>query len=47
LVVAELAEVKDRPGPDMGEMLTSFCARLYGRRSARSRAKKSVEAMRQ
>lgn len=28
---------------DMTEVLTSFCARLYGRRSARNRALKAVE----
>jgi putative resolvase len=28
----------------MIEMLTSFCARLYGRRSARSRARKALQA---
>jgi putative resolvase len=27
---------------DMVEVLTSFCARLYGRRSARNRALKAV-----
>jgi putative resolvase len=28
----------------MVEVLTSFCARLYGRRSAKNRAKKALEA---
>jgi len=28
----------------MIEVLTSFCARLYGRRSARNRAKKALRA---
>jgi putative resolvase len=27
---------------DMTEILTSFCARLYGRRSARNRAEKAL-----
>ncbi|MGI8683707.1 MAG: hypothetical protein ACR2MO_01145 [Acidimicrobiales bacterium] len=29
---------------DMVEVLTSFCARLYGRRSARHQADKAVHA---
>jgi putative resolvase len=28
----------------MVEVLTSFCARLYGRRSAKNRAEKALEA---
>jgi putative resolvase len=35
-------EVTDDLIPDMVEVLTSFCARLYGRRSARNRALKAV-----
>ncbi|MCG4568155.1 IS607 family transposase, partial [Bifidobacterium adolescentis] len=31
---------------DMTEVLTSFCARLYGRRAAKHRAEKALEAMR-
>ncbi len=38
-------EVKDDLVQDMIEVLTSFCARLYGRRSARNKAKKALEAM--
>lgn len=30
---------------DMIEVLTSFCARLYGRRSAKNKAKKALEAI--
>jgi len=30
---------------DMIEVLTSFCARLYGPRSARNKAKKALRAM--
>ncbi len=30
---------------DMLDVLTSFCARLYGRRSARNRAKRALEAI--
>jgi predicted site-specific integrase-resolvase len=47
VVVEELAEVKDELVKNMGKVLTSFCARLHGRRSARSRAKKAIEAIRQ
>jgi putative resolvase len=35
-------EVTDDLVRDMVEVLTSFCARLYGRRSARNRAIKAV-----
>ena len=41
LMVMESSEVKDDLVQDMIEVLTSFCARLYGRRSARNKAKKS------
>jgi putative resolvase len=42
LVVLEDGEVTDDLVGDMVEVLTSFCARLYGRRSARNRALKAV-----
>jgi putative resolvase len=45
LVVIEQAELKDDLVQDMIEVLTSFCARLYGRRSAANKAKKAIEAM--
>ncbi|EQD70464.1 site-specific integrase-resolvase-like protein, partial [mine drainage metagenome] len=35
-------EVDDDLVRDMVEVLTSFCARLYGRRSARNRAEKAL-----
>ncbi len=38
LVVADEGEVTGDLVRDMVEVLTSFCARLYGRRSARNRA---------
>ncbi len=38
LVVVDSAEMNDDLVPDMIAVLTSFCARLYGRRSARNRA---------
>jgi putative resolvase len=42
LVVLEEGEVDDDLVRDMVEVLTSFCARLYGRRSARNRALKAL-----
>lgn len=44
LVVLDDGEVEDDLVRDMVEVLTSFCARLYGRRSAKSRARKALEA---
>lgn len=44
LFVVEEGETQDDLVPDMVDVLTSFCARLYGRRSARNRAKKALEA---
>jgi putative resolvase len=42
LVVLDDSEVTDDLVRDMVEVLTLFCARLYGRRSARNRALKAV-----
>jgi putative resolvase len=42
LVVLDDSEVTDDLVRDMTEVLTSFCARLYGRRSARNRALKAL-----
>jgi putative resolvase len=42
LVVLDDGEVTDDLIHDMVEVLTSFCARLYGRRSARNRALKAM-----
>jgi putative resolvase len=42
LVVIDDDEVNDDLVRDMIEVLTSFCARLYGRRSARNRALKAL-----
>jgi putative resolvase len=44
LVVLDAGEVQDDLVRDMVEVLTSFCARLYGRRSARNRAVKALAA---
>jgi predicted site-specific integrase-resolvase len=45
LIVVEPDEVKDDLVQDMIEVLTSFCARLYGRRSAKNKAKKALDAI--
>jgi predicted site-specific integrase-resolvase len=45
LVVADPSELKDDLVQDMIEVLTSFCARLYGRRSARNKAERALEAL--
>lgn len=44
LTVLDATEVKDDLVRDMVEVLTSFCARLYGQRSARNRARKAMKA---
>ncbi|MFA3834753.1 IS607 family transposase [Streptomyces aureus] len=44
LVVLDDGEVEDDLVRDMVEDLTSFCARLYGRRGAKDRVKKALEA---
>lgn len=46
LVVVEEGEAEDDLVQDMVDVLTSFCARLYGRRSARNRAKRALAAAR-
>lgn len=43
LVVVDPSEVDDDLVRDATELLTSLCARLYGRRSAAHRAKQAVE----
>ena len=46
LVVAEAGETNDDLVRDMIEVLTSFCARLYGRRGARNRALRALTCAR-
>ena len=46
VVVVDDTELDDDLVRDMTEALTSFCARLYGRRAAKHRAEKALEAMR-
>ncbi|MHB8139772.1 MAG: IS607 family transposase [Vulcanimicrobiaceae bacterium] len=45
LVVVDASEMRDDLVQDMIDVLTSFCARLYGRRSARRHAQRAVAAM--
>jgi putative resolvase len=42
IVILDAAEVEDDLVRDMTEVLTSFCARLYGRRRARNRALRAL-----
>jgi predicted site-specific integrase-resolvase len=44
LVVVDSVEVDDDLVRDMTEILTSMCARLYGKRAAANRAKRAVAA---
>lgn len=44
LVVVDDSELDDDLVRDVTEVLTSFCARLYGRRAARHRAERALEA---
>ncbi len=44
LVVVDAAEVDDDLVRDMTEILTSMCARLYGKRAAGNRAKRALAA---
>jgi putative resolvase len=47
IVVLDDGETTDDLGRDMIEVLTSMCARLYGRRGARNRALRAVSATQQ
>jgi putative resolvase len=42
ILVVDAGEVDDDLVRDMTEVLTSFCARLYGRRGARNRALRAI-----
>jgi len=46
LVVVDPSEMADDLARDMIEVLTSFCARRYGRRSARGRVEQAIVATR-
>ena len=43
-MVVDQGEVRYDLVEDMIEILTSFCARLYGRRSAKNKARKALKA---
>jgi predicted site-specific integrase-resolvase len=45
LMVADPSEVDDDLVRDVTEILTSLCARLYGRRAAASRARRAIAAL--
>ena len=45
LIVIDDAEVPDDLVQDMTEILTCFCARLYGKRSAANRARRAIEVV--
>lgn len=45
ILVVDESEVEDDLVRDMVEILTSFCARLYGRRGASAKAKKAMEVI--
>jgi putative resolvase len=44
LVVVDQTEMTDDLVQDMVDVLTSFCARLYGHRAAKNRAAKALAA---
>ena len=44
-VVIDAGELADEIVRDLQEVIVSMCARLYGKRSAKNRAKKAIEAM--
>jgi len=44
LIVVDQTEMQADLVQDMVDVLTSFCARLYGRRAARNRAQRALEA---
>jgi putative resolvase len=44
LAVVDDSEMRDDLVQDMIAVLTSFCARLYGRRAAKNRAEKALAA---
>ena len=45
LIVIDDTEVPDDLARDMTEILTCFCARLHGKRSAANRARRAMEAV--
>jgi predicted site-specific integrase-resolvase len=45
VMVLDGSEITDDIVGDLQEVMVSLCARLYGQRAAKSRAKKALEAM--
>ncbi len=45
LVVVDPSELTNDLVEDMIAVLTSFCARLYGKRSAKNKAKKALQSL--
>ena len=45
VVVIDAGEITDDIVRDLQEVIVSMCARLYGKRSAKNRAKKAIEAL--
>lgn len=45
LIVVDDTDLDDDLARDMTEVLTSFCTRLYGRKSAKQRAQRALEAL--
>jgi putative resolvase len=45
LVIVDHTEMKSDLVQDMVDVFTSFCARLYGKRGAKNRALRAVEAI--
>ena len=45
IAVIEPAEMTDDIVRDVHEVIVSMCARLYGKRSAKNRARKALEAL--
>jgi putative resolvase len=45
LLIVDATEMQDDLLQDMLDVMTSFCARLYGRRGAKNRAAKALEAL--
>lgn len=43
-MIHSVTELDDDLVRDMTEVLTSFCARLYGRRAAKNKAKAALKA---
>ena len=45
ILVVDESEMQDDLVQDMIDVLTSFCARLYGRRSVKSKINKAMKAL--